>query len=377
MLRAIERHRHLLDFALAALWRRRGKNTALVLLYTLVVFLLASVLFFTAAMRREAGLILAEAPEIVVQRSLLGRYEQVPLAYAETIREIRGVVAVEPRFWGYYYDPGFKANYTIVTRDEVQPGTVLIGAGVSRQRGAFVGDTLTFTGADGQLAAFQVAGVLEEESQLLTADLLVLSPDEYRRFAGVRELHATDLAVRVRNQQELATIAEKIRRLLPESRPISRSEMLRTYDALFAWRGGMVLLVIGGALLAFIIFAWDKASGLSAEERQEIGILKATGWETSDILTMKCWEGVSVSGIAFLAGGLLAYGHVFLFNGSILLGVLKGWATLYPEFRVAPTISLPQIVTLACLTIVPYSIATIIPVWRAATIDPDAVMRMG
>ena len=54
-------------------------------------------------------------------------------------------------------------------------------------------------------------------------------------------------------------------------------------------------MVLSGALFAFIILAWDKATGLSAEEKREIGILKAVGWETSDILLMKFWEGAAVS----------------------------------------------------------------------------------
>lgn len=136
-----------------------------------------------------------------------------------------------------------------------------------------------------------------------------------------------------------------------------------------------MLVIFSGALLAFVIFAWDKASGLSAEERREIGILKATGWETSDVILMKFWEGMVVSFSSFIVGLILAYVHVFFGSAALFEPVMKGWAVLYPEFRIVPFINFYQIATLFFLTVLPYTTATVVPSWRAATVDPDAVMR--
>jgi ABC-type lipoprotein release transport system permease subunit len=158
-------------------------------------------------------------------------------------------------------------------------------------------------------------------------------------------------------------------------RPILKSEILRTYDSIFDWRGGMMLVMLLAAILAFIIFAWDKATGLSAEERKEIGILKSIGWETSDVLLLKFWEGVVISLSAFLVGIILAYGHVFFLSASLFEPVLKGWSVLYPQFVLIPSINAYQLGVLFFLTVAPYVIATIIPCWRAATVDPDAAMR--
>ena len=99
-----ERQRSIIDFTIASLLRRKGKNGALLVVYTLIIFLLSSVIFFTHALKREAAQVLQEAPEIIVQRTLTGRYQPLPLSYAARIREIRGVVSARPRLWGYYYD---------------------------------------------------------------------------------------------------------------------------------------------------------------------------------------------------------------------------------------------------------------------------------
>ena len=185
----------------------------------------------------------------------------------------------------------------------------------------------------------------------------------------------TDLAVRVTNPRELPTIALKVAETFPDTRQILREEILRTYDAVFSWRGGLLIAILSGSVLAFIIFAWDKASGPSMEERREIGILKAIGWETSDVILLKFWEGMAVSLSAFLPGILLAYAHVSLSSAILFEPVLKGWAVLYPDFTITPFIDGAQVAALFFLIVVPYTVATIIPSWRAAIVDPDSVMR--
>jgi ABC-type lipoprotein release transport system permease subunit len=48
---------------------------------------------------------------------------------------------------------------------------------------------------------------------------------------------------------------------------------------------------------------------------------------------------------------------------------------LYPDFRLTPEVDLQQVLVLLAVTVLPYLVATLIPIWRAATADPDAVMR--
>jgi len=376
MRKLIERQRNILDFTLSSLLRRKGKNSALLLVYTGTIFILASVLFLTGALRREAALVLEAAPDIVVQRTMAGRYQPIPLAYAEEIGRIRGVASVWPRLWGYHYDAAFRANYTLMAQVESPPerGTIRIGSGISRMRGARRGDIIALPGHDGQSRSFTVGQVLDHRSQLLSSDLMLLSEKDYRDFSGFPTDRATDLAVRVRNPREQSTVAEKISRMYPDTRPIMRTEILRTYDAVFGWRSGVVMLSFCGAALAFGIFAWDKARGFPPRSERN-RILKAVGWETSDILLMKGWEGMVISLTAFLGGILLAYAHVFLASSILFAPVLKGWSILYPEFRLSPLLDVGQLATLFFLTVVPYTVTTIVPSWRIATVDPDSVMR--
>ena len=373
----IERQRNTIDFTLSSLLRRKRKNLALLLVYALIVFLLSSVMFLTYSIKKEASIILKNAPEIIVQRMVAGRHDPIPLSYIEPIREIRGVLSVRSRLWGYYYDPVAGSNYTLIVPEDTPEGIgkIEIGRGVARTRLVSEGDTLEFRSHEGKIVNLEVGKLLSPESELVASDLVLVSKDDFRRLFGGSEDHATDLVLRVKNQRELNTIALKISERFPDTRVILKEEILRTYDAVFNWRGGILILILLGSLLAFIILSWEKAAGLSLEEKREIGILKAIGWETSDVILMKFWEGMAVSLSSFLSGILLAYIHVFFASATLFEPVLKGWSVLYPQFKLIPFVDASQVAALFFLTVVPYTLATITPSWRAATVDPDSVMR--
>ncbi len=374
----LEKQRNILDYTLSSLLRRKGKNAALTLVFTLVVFMVASAVLFAQAVRREASLVLKDTPEIIVQRTVAGRQGLVPEAYVERIAAIRGVSAVRGRLWGYYFDDAFGgANYTLMVPDAFpyEPGTIVVGGEVARNSRTRVDNLLPFKAHDGTVRGYRIGEILPTESALVSADLILMTEPDFRSLFGIPAAEVTDIVLSVRNPQEIATIAHKIAALLPDTRPIVRDEILRTYDAVFAWRAGLLLAILAGSVAAFIIFAWDRATGLSAEERREIGILKAVGWETGDVLTMKFWEGAVVSLSSFLAGIALAYAHVFFASATLFEPVIKGWSVLYPDFRLTPSVNAPEMAALFFITVVPYTVATIVPSWRAATIDPDAVMR--
>lgn len=374
----IEKQKNIIDLTISSLWRRRSKNVALVVISTAIVFILASVMFFADSLKREAGAILTGSPEIIVQRMLAGRHELIPVAAAADLAAIKGVVSVKPRLWGYYFYASSKVNYTVMAPYGFghEEGNIMIGAGVARIHGVRKGDRMWFTRSDGAAMNLAVAGILPADYEIVSSDLIVMREGDFRRLFGIPEGYATDLAVTVRNARELTTIAAKVTEIVPGSRPIIRDEILRTYEAIFSWRQGIMIVMLLGTVFSFAILAWDKASGLGTEEKREIGILKAVGWETSDVITMKFWEGVVICVSAFLTGVVLAYFHVFFTSYILFEPVLKGWSVLYPHFRLVPHTDIYQMAVLFFLTVVPYMAATVIPSWRVAIVDPDEVMRL-
>jgi hypothetical protein len=254
------------------------------------VFTLASVVFFTQSIKEEASSRPPGSSRVIVQRLVAGRHDLIPVRYLDTLKEVRGVQSAKGRLWGLLRS---------LQRGELHPdgrGRLPVRAGerhrrerVERNLISTTGGTMPFRAHDGSYLFFKIREVLSSESELVSSDLVLVSEEDFRKLFGIPGGYVTDIVLHVRNVKESSTIAGKVAQLLPDTRPITREEILRTYDAVFDWRGGMIVANLFGALAAFLILAWDKATGLSAEEKREIGILKGLGWETSDVLLLKFW----------------------------------------------------------------------------------------
>ncbi len=384
------RHLKILEYALSSLLRRKYKNLSLVAVYALIIAILASILFLTHALKKEAEAVFVDAPNLIVQKISAGRHDLIPTTFLDAVRKIAGVGDVHPRYWGYYFDALSQSNYTLMGIGEGLPGLELvegrmptakgectIGQGVAKAQFTGLNDQLVLIDSHNKGIPFRIVGVFDATSNLLSNDLVLMTRQGLKEFFDFPDDRATDIVVEVYNPDEISTVAAKIKKILPDTRPIARDEIFRTYDSVFNWRSGMMLTLFSAALIAFVILAWDKATGISGEEKGEIGILKAVGWDTSDILELKFWEGIVISLTALLTGLAGAFVHVFFFNAPMLAPVLKGWSVLFPAFQLTPYIDLYQVFVVALLTVLPYVACTVIPSWKAAVTDPEMIMRGG
>jgi ABC-type lipoprotein release transport system permease subunit len=372
----LTRQRLLIDHAFASLARHKSLNLGLLLVDTLIIFSLASVLLFSHALKHEGAILLSKAPDLVLQGDTLGRHELIPSRYLPGIQSITGVGRVQGRLWGYFFDPVVAANYTLQVplQNTPAPGQVIIGSGVARSRGAAVGDVLAFRGYDGTLYPFTVSGILPNDTDIVSADLMLLAEEDFRGFFGITPDYFTDFVITLTPDARVGEVGGRLTGLFPDTRIIDRRGILATYRALFGWGDGMMLILLVGALLALIIFIVQKASGLSAEERREVGILKAVGWDTSDIIMLKLWEGFLITAPAFLLGYNLAYWHVFGASSILLQPLIMGWSSLSPELHLIPYLDALQLAVLCLGAVFPAVVASVGPVWRAATVSPDRLV---
>jgi len=387
----VNRHLRVLDFALFLLVRERAKTTAIITVYALLVGLVGSLLLFVSALRQETRRALATAPEIVVQRLRGGRLDLMPLERAAEVARLRGVTSVVPRTWGYSFDPPTRATFTLWGVESVpleplrfvegrwldadEERACVVGQGVLDARFLGLGDRLPIRGGGDELFAPRVVGVFRAESDLLTHDLVILPTREVRRILDMPEGTATDLAVRVANPREVTTVARKIQERWADVRVIPREQLITTYDAAFDWRAGIWGAGLLAALLAFAILVWDQATGLSAEESRTLGILKAVGWTSREVLELELYKGLVVSTASLLAGWILAHIHVFWLDGALFVPVLKGWSVLLPSFDLRPAETLEAWLPCLLLIAIPYLAARLIPCWRAATTDPGNLLE--
>ena len=115
--KGLEKQLNILDFSLSSLWRRKGKNLSIMLVFALVIFLLSSFQMLTGALTQSADVVLQHTPEITIQKMSAGRQEAIPLTYIEKLHSIFGIRAIIPRVWGYYFDESSLANFTVMALD--------------------------------------------------------------------------------------------------------------------------------------------------------------------------------------------------------------------------------------------------------------------
>ncbi len=393
--RYIDRQLNIADYALSGLKRRIGRNIVVVLIFALVIFMVASFSLTTTSLKKSAGRLLGTVPDITVQQMSAGRQVALTEDAIEKLEGILGIRSVQARVWGYYFDENNGANYTVIGHPKLSEQSPLPGLGIdylpemelgTAAENAVIGRgvrqslelgsrrSFSLFRPDLTLKSFVTAGSFGTDTSMVTDDLIIMELEAARDLFGLPPAEITDLLVDVANPREIDNIAGKIGERLPGVRVVTNERIAKTYRVAFGWRSGFGLACLCGAMAAFSIFAWDKATGLTPAQQREVGILKVVGWQTEDVITLRFWESFIISATAFGLGYLGAWLHLLFFGGILFRPVLLGWSVLKPPINLIPVFSFGDLLIIFSLSVLPYLAATVIPAWHSAAIRPDSVI---
>ncbi len=384
---------YLVEYAINSLFRQKYKTIFITTILTILIFLLSSVFFITNSIKHELNTTLNSLPEIIVQKSKAGRHYDIDVDIAEDLLNITGVSSAIPRVWGYYYFYNAKTNFSIVGIDEYEEqykdtlekvaiildfnkNSMLIGKGVKRIMSKnYYKEYFNFIKPDGSIKEMEISGVFSADTELESNDMIVMSIDNAREIFDMEPSLATDIVVKIPNIDEIATIAQKIKQQYPDTKVITKDDLKISYQNIFNYKSGLFLALFVISLFTFFIIIYDKLSGLSSEEKREVGVLKAIGWRVEDVLKAKFYEGFIVSFFAYLLGLLLSFAFVYIFQAPLLKNIFIGYSELKPAFELPFVLDIQTLALVFFLSVPIYIAATIIPSWRSATLEADEVIR--
>jgi len=384
---------YLIEFALNSIIRHKYKNIFISVIFTLLVFLLSSAFFITNSIKYQLSQSVDALPQIIVQNMKAGRHYDIDLSVVDEILTLPGVEDVNARIWGYYYFEYADVYFTLLGLDEFESqykqtlskmiknfdfaeDNMYLGNGVKRVlEGSYYKEFFNFIKPDGSVKQINIAGVFDSDLELESNDMIIMSKENLREIFALDESKATDIVVKVSNPLEIDTIAFKIKEIIPTAKITTNENIHVSYENMFNYKGGVFLALFVITIFTFFIILYDKASGLSSEEKKEIGILKAIGWRVSDVLGEKFYESFIVSFFSYILGVSMALVFVYILNAPLFRDIFIGYSNLKPSFTLLFVLDIQTLFLVFLLSVPVYVASIIIPSWRIATLEADEVMR--
>jgi ABC-type lipoprotein release transport system permease subunit len=382
----------------------RTRSVAIVTALILSTFLLGSAEFIREGVMTDLNASVDEGPDLVVQRLWGGRQAPVPLEWKENLSAIQGVRLATPRVWGYI-DVGGGGLLTVMGVNASEYGTIVgttgteiveegrflnetdryrmvVGEGILEiMRTSFagvnvgIGSSLSLIAQNGSLIEFEIIGVFSSSTRIYSNDMILTDLGSARQVLGLDASSCTDYALWGDYGEDLNSIAFRIDTQIAEARVMTRDAIVDAMLVTYGGRGGIVALLWAVLLITVILLAFTVSASGSDEARKEVGLLKALGYDTVDVLEIRMFESFTLGMLGASLGVSSAIVFDFILGAPILSGYLLGWSLLLLNGGLPLAISVPTIFTLYVVAIVPILVATVIPAWRNAITEPDIVLR--
>ncbi|MCB9526067.1 MAG: FtsX-like permease family protein [Myxococcales bacterium] len=372
-------------WALRDVLRRPGEALLIAAALATLSAVLGTTLLATQAVTHTARRLVGEGPSLVIRRLDAGGWAPLPAAEAvAAAKGVRGVTDAWPRTWGVVAGPQGAVTLIGTTAAAAQAlglpapsqAEVIVGPGVVD--GPVLGGELALARLDGRpTLPLKVSAVLTRAHGAALHQAALVHPERARKLLGLPEGHASDLAVAVHHDSEQAAILPDLTAALAfPARAVTRLESAGQYTTALARRGSLATLAALPALLAVGVLLIGVARD-RVGRRAEVGLLKAMGWGTADVvglhLRRALWIAVPATGLGLAA----AYAAV-LWPGLTWPGALLfGWSGPPPPLSLDGDGAALVLAEVGALVITPWVLAALWPAFRAATADPGLLLGEG
>jgi hypothetical protein len=370
----------LLAWALRDLLRRPLESGLLVTALLLTVSVTAAPLLFTQALSTTTNLMLKDAPSLIVRKINALGWTPIPSDQSVILaKSVPGVIAVRPRVWGRVAAP--EGPMTVIGVDRYGPplppsatlpgrGEALAGTEVNRDHAT---PFLTLNGQ--RTATLRVVGRSAAKTDVAEPNVVLLHIDDARDLLGIPDGYASDLAIEVFNPAEENAILPDLTAAFPWTvRITTRTESAGIYAEGLARIGGMAVAFLVPALLALCLLVAVTIRDRFGR-RFEIGLLKALGWTTGDIVRLQVSRTCLIVIPGATGGMILAFLLVFWPNANWPGRLCPEWQALASRLAFSPGDTGMALLEVTGLVVLPFLAATIGTVLRCAVADPQDMLE--
>ena len=363
--------------------RRPIESLLLAAAMTSTIAIVGTLLLFPRAVYDTVDRLLKAAPSIVVRRIGVGGWQPLPTREAvRAAQTVPGVIAVRPRVWGIVNGPDGPltiigvAPGTIPPADKdllprwPAPGQAILGPGVAA--GEFA-DILQLEGAI--RSTYQVIGRTPDKTGLFTHDLVLLNAQDARQLIGLPDGYASDLAVEVFHEEEQDAILADLAAVFPwPVRCVTRRQSAAMYAGALN-RGSTLATVaaIPAVLAVCLLVAVNIRKSMGRQS--DLGIMKAMGWTTGDIVRLQLYRALAVGLPAAAIGVCLSYFLVCRPGTQWLGTIFLNWQTVPPKLYLESKGAITVLLEVAGFVLAPVIGSALAPAARAATADVHALIE--
>ncbi len=374
----MQKHINLFLEAVSSILRNTGRSLVVFFCISGVLLPFVAAMAVSQGVRYQASLSVAAGADLYISRSQYGRNGPVALTEAERIKAMPGVLRVVPRIVGRTYLGEELAVIVGIDAPEnsLAPDQLLLGRSLARRLDLEPGDSYHFSLFPA--LPFTVAGLLDENLSIWSTSMVVVPFQAAAQIFKLPDM-ASELLVYCRPgtadrvAEELSSIG-KPWDMTPPLRIQTRSLVERYVQRGFGIQAGtfsmLYITAFGLAVPALLIL-----SGLGrGQRRQEIGIMKATGWQTLEVMELMVIENILLALMASIMSLLLAMLWLKAGNGIGIAQLFISGSGLVPDFPVPSCFTpLPALFSFL-FGLVLTLLGTMVSTWRAAVTPPLTTM---